>query len=65
MPLDGVAFSQLVDQNEVAFSIELQSGAAYFRDLGAKKILVSREVWEDWRLKSYCRWDRENFIFQK
>ena len=55
MPLDGVAFSQLVDQNEVAFSIELQSGAAYFRDLGAKKILVSKEVWEHWRLKSCCR----------
>ena len=33
MPLDGVAFSQLDYHNEVAFPIELQSGAAYFWEL--------------------------------
>ena len=31
----GSHFHNWIDHNEVAFPIELQSGAAYFRDLGA------------------------------
>lgn len=31
----GSHFHNWIDHNEVAFPIELHSGAAYFRDLGA------------------------------
>ena len=39
MPLDGVAFSQLVDYNEITFSIEsVSDGVAHIRDFGVRKL---------------------------
>ena len=39
MPLDGVAFSRLIDCNGVAFSIELLEWGRSFSDFSGKKVL--------------------------